>query len=592
MRSFSAVVGSWLVAGSLFSSPAAAQDLSELEQRALTRALGRDPDFDLAPQGKRIESVEIKRQEVFDDDDPVPDFVNWFHFQSRESVIRRELLFEAGDRYDPATIEETLRNLQLIPQFGVVVTAALKGTSPDQVRVVVVVRDVWSLRLNYELQGSPTNLDYLLLNLSEDNFLGTRARVGVVYTLQPDRYSLGALLAYPRLAGSKIDGLVRGGVYVNRDSGEAEGSYGSLVMQRAFVALRDKWAFLLGTAWNIEQTRIFQNGVPVLSPQGIPIDYASRVVRAGGEIERAFGVSTKTILTGGLELVRREFSAEQASGTSDADFAAYVHDELPVSDTRLSPYVQVRQKTTRFLRTRDVETLELQESFSLGQVAALRLYPAAKGAGSSRTLLGSVAWLGYTWPLRDGFLRVIGSSSTEIADHARHQAFAQGALRVVSPRIGFLRAVVDTVLASAYQNYLNRKLVLGGETRPRGYVTSAFRGPSGFAGTLELRSSAINVLSARIGGVAFYDLAGAGEEVEDIRLHQSLGAGVRILFPQVNRICFRLDWAAPLTPGPGRQPDRPLPGAIYFTFGQAFDLPQLKLPEILGAETTLLELSK
>jgi hemolysin activation/secretion protein len=147
-------------------------------------------------------------------------------------------------------------------------------------------------------------------------------------------------------------------------------------------------------------------------------------------------------------------------------------------------------------------------------------------------------------------------------------------------------------LVATYQNYLNRKLVLGGDSRPRGYVSAAFRGASGFAASLELRTFAVNIWSARVGAVAFYDLGGTGERLRDITLHQSVGAGVRILFPQVNRQCFRLDWAAPLTPGRGRIPDRPLPGAVFFTFGQAFDMPKVKLPEILGAETTLLELAQ
>ena len=69
-------------------------------------------------------------------------------------------------------------------------------------------------------------------------------------------------------------------------------------------------------------------------------------------------------------------------------------------------------------------------------------------------------------------------------------------------------------------------------------------------------------------------------------------AGVRILLPQLNRQVFRLDWAAPLTPGRGRRPERPLPGGGYFTFGQAFDLPHMKLPKVLGGDTSLLALTK
>jgi len=82
-------------------------------------------------------------------------------------------------------------------------------------------------------------------------------------------------------------------------------------------------------------------------------------------------------------------------------------------------------------------------------------------------------------------------------------------------------------------------------------------------------------------------VGGVGKYLTDVALHQSVGAGVRILFPQLNRQVFRVDWAAPLT-----KPYSALPGAVYVGFGQAFDLPNLKLPEILGGDTTVLELSQ
>jgi hypothetical protein len=142
--------------------------------------------------------------------------------------------------------------------------------------------------------------------------------------------------------------------------------------------------------------------------------------------------------------------------------------------------------------------------------------------------------------------------------------------------------VADSALTSTYRNYLNRKLVLGGDSRPRGYVSASFRGGSGFAASLELRTFGVNVLSARVGAVAFYDVGGTGDSVKDGALHHSVGAGLRVLFPQVNRQCFRVDWAAPLTAGSGRIPDRALPGGVYFTFGQAFDMPGARLPTISG----------
>ena len=583
------VLAAWAFAVSLFSRPVLALGNSELEERSVVRALGPHPDRDEAPAGKRIESVEIVRLPVFDDDDPVPDFVNIFHAQTRERYIRRELLFKPGDAYDAARVEESVRNLQLLPQFGVVVVVALKSARSGDVRLVVIVRDVWSLRLAYELQGTFKSFNYLLVNPSETNLFGTRTQLGGIFTLAPDRYSVGAILVHPRIAGTKVDALAQGQVFVNLDSGKAEGSAGELALYRDLISLSDKWAFLVASSWLVEETRIYSDRRLVLSDAGIPLVFHSSVARGGAQVTRSYGASNKFNLTTGVELVRREFEATRAPGTSLADFQAFVRTELPVSDTRISPFVQLEHRTTRFLATHDVETLALVESFSLGQQVGLRLYPALRDVGSSRDLLGSAAWLGYTWPIDSGLVRLLVNSSIEAAEASRNQASAQGALRFVSPRLGFMRLVVDSVLGSSYENYLNRKLVLGGDTRPRGYVSAIFRGGSAFAGSVEMRSSAVNILSARVGGVAFYDLGGTGEQVKDITVHQSLGAGVRILFPQLNRQVFRLDWAAPLTPGRGRIPDRPLPGGVYFTFGQAFDMPGMRLPTILGAETSLVE---
>jgi hypothetical protein len=589
LRLLLALVPAWALALTLIAVPARALENSELEERSVARVLGAHPDRDAKPDGKVIDSVQVVRLPVFDDDDPVPDFVNIFHGQTREPVIRRELLFEPGGVYDTERVQETIRNLQLFPQFGVVVIVTLKGAEPGHVRVVVIVRDVWSLRLAYQFQGTGKSINYLLVNPSEWNFLGTRTQLGGIFTLQPDRYSVGGLVVHPRIAGSKVDALAFSSVYVNLDSGKAEGSTGKLAVYRDLISLSDKWSFLAGAAWLVEQTRVYSDRRLLRSETGIPLAYHTGIVRGGAEVTRSFGVQNKFNLTWGMEVNRRNFEASRAPEATAQDFAAFVHDELPVSDTRFSPFVQLEHRTARFLATRDVETLALQESFALGQTAAVRVYPALRDVGSSRDLLGTVAWLGYTWPIDTGLLRVLGNSSIEQADQARHQASAQGAVRFVSPKLGFARAVIDSALVSTYQNYLNRKLALGGDSRPRGYQSAGFRGASGFAATFELRTTSVNVLSARIGGVAFYDVGGAGDHLRDVALRQSVGAGVRILFPQLNRQCFRLDWGAPLTRGPGL-PVSALPGGIFFSFGQAFDMPRVKLPEVLGAETTLLEL--
>src|SRR5687768_9855627 len=130
---------------------------------------------------------------------------------------------------------------------------------------------------------------------------------------------------------------------------------------------------------------------------------------------------------------------------------------LPVSDTRLGPFVQLFEHDERYLRTFDLETLGLEENHQLGTAALLRLYPASRSVGSSRDLFGVLAAAYYTLPLGDGLLRFGGTSRTEYERNGRHDADASGRVRVASPRLAVLRVVLDGLVRSRYQNYLNRR---------------------------------------------------------------------------------------------------------------------------------------
>ena len=82
---------------------------SPLEQERIKRALARQHGvLDLQPAGKRIESIEIVALEVFEPEDPVPQFINWFHPTTRSYVIERELLLRVGARYDQDISDEAV----------------------------------------------------------------------------------------------------------------------------------------------------------------------------------------------------------------------------------------------------------------------------------------------------------------------------------------------------------------------------------------------------------------------------------------------------------------------------------------------------
>ena len=159
---------------------------------------------------------------------------------------------------------------------------------------------------------------------------------------------------------------------------------------------------------------------------------------------RSFGATQRYNLTSGVELILRCSRATRAPATSVSDFAAFVREELPVSYSRMSPFFQIQQRTARYLATRDVETLSLQESFSLGQTAALRVYPAARWVGSSRDLLGSVAWLGYTLAGRHWATGASSAAPTSKKPIMRAMKVRRRVPRVSFRRVGDLRGWCST----------------------------------------------------------------------------------------------------------------------------------------------------
>src|SRR5262245_13822282 len=62
------------------------------------------------PEGKIIEGIEIVPLDVIEQRDPLPNFLNWFHWTTRRYVIEREILVHKGELYNTDKVDETARN--------------------------------------------------------------------------------------------------------------------------------------------------------------------------------------------------------------------------------------------------------------------------------------------------------------------------------------------------------------------------------------------------------------------------------------------------------------------------------------------------
>ncbi len=112
-------------------------------------------------KGKKIRNISIKRLEVFgtslqrpDEYDPnkLERIINKTHFNTNEFIIRKNLLFSAGDSVSPLVLsdnERILRQLPFIDDARIVVVPV----SDNEVDIRVLTKDVYSLGAGLSLHG-------------------------------------------------------------------------------------------------------------------------------------------------------------------------------------------------------------------------------------------------------------------------------------------------------------------------------------------------------------------------------------------------------------------------------------------------------
>jgi hypothetical protein len=531
------------------------------------------------PEGKTIEAIDVVPLDVIEPRDPAPQLLNRLHVRSRDHVIRREVLLKEGEPFRKVLVDETARNLRRYSQLSLVICLAAEGSAPDRVRLVVITKDVWSLRLSWDVAFSPGGLERLILAPTETNLLGYQHTTGLRLDLLPESAALGARYTIPRFLGLWVAAGAEAGVILNRRTREAEGSFGSLVVERPLYSTRTPWGLRFSSTFRDEITRRYVNArlsgfARREAPEAaIPFLYRSTRATTTAAATRSFGWAQKNDLSFGVELLLRRFSVPGEENLDAATVEAFRRTRVPTTDDRLSPFVQWRSYTTNFLRTLDLETLGLQEDVRLGHSASVRIYPSWSGAVSTRTLLGVAMTAGYTVPLGNGYAQAgVGSTTEHQPVGNGYQRIADGALavdgRVVTPRLPWGRLLVDGSLLHRYRNYLNRTSFLGGDSRLRGWPSSFLVGKDVVVYNVEFRTRPAQILSCQLGGAVFYDVGDAMNGLSRMDPKQSVGFGFRALFPQLDRVVFRGDLGFPLQKGglpPGVQPV-----SFFVAFLQAF----------------------
>jgi hypothetical protein len=137
------------------------------------------PDSSAACTGGIVTSIDVDNRDVYDPEStriaPLAwtyRLLNLLHVNTNQAFIRRELLFEEGDCFDPFLVQESFR---LLDQYGFMMVQSITYDDDGfgNQRINVITRDEWSTKV--DLGPAYDDDDGLYIErfqVTEENFLG------------------------------------------------------------------------------------------------------------------------------------------------------------------------------------------------------------------------------------------------------------------------------------------------------------------------------------------------------------------------------------------------------------------------------------
>ncbi len=175
-----------------------------------------------------IASVFIDNHSIFNVGDPElnPHFqwayrlANRLHFRTRRNVVRRELLFQPGDCFDPVLATESerlLRELAFLSRVDVFGIRQDDGTY----HVVVDTQDEWSTQVGMNVRANG-GIEFRGADIREQNIAGNGQTARLYYLQHRVSREYGATFFTPQFAATRWDlsvgvGRTRAGSFVDAD---------------------------------------------------------------------------------------------------------------------------------------------------------------------------------------------------------------------------------------------------------------------------------------------------------------------------------------------------------------------------------------
>jgi len=548
--------------------PAAGDDsgtdgLGSYERGALALALAeRGLEVEPTPAGKTVRRIHVVTIPVFGVEEGFLRWFNMFHVTSREEMVAREVLVRPGEKWNEARVDETRRRLRdpLFTSVVVAVPVQAAGGSQNIVDLLVVTRDVWSLRMNSRYEVQESVLTELSLSLSENNLFGLRKQVALVFDMDLGSYSIGPQYVDKNIAGTHLTLTSEVDAVFGRYSNELEGTKSATTFAYPLWSLDREWGAEIDVSHFDAVRRSFLGTElrPYETEAGmvIPWEYDERDFDVESTATRQLGgEAAKHRITLGHRLSVQRPSVRDDFPGDEAARAEFEREVLPRSERASSVFAHYSFFTPVYTVYRNVDTFDLAEDVRLGPEFTAEIGSALKPIGSEVNFLyGS---LSAAWTIdvgEDGYLRASAATSGRRQGGDFIDKSRSASLSAASPRFFGMRLAARAAWTRRYDETNNRLFTLGGDSGLRGYAIGAFVGtgrqPVRFVANAELRTAAVPIWFSRVGGILFWDGGHAADCyrgcAQPFELHQDVGVGARVLIPQAQPYVFRFDWAVPL----------------------------------------------
>ena len=485
-----------------------------------------------------VRAIVIKGEPVFDPSretlgDEILAGLNRLHWQTRESVIRPQLLFEVGSTLSPAALAESARLLRSRPYL---MEASIKVRNPceSEVDVEVTTHDAWSLtpRLALNRSGGNSKTGF---GVREKNLLGLGVQVEFKTVKNLDRQGQQFELSTKHLLNTRV----QSSVYIeNNDDGDVR----AFAIGQPFYALDTRKSWGLEVSDISEQIGVYQFGERVRDTQ--------RMQAAGALF---YGISS------GLKAGRsHRVTFGLLYEDQDVFLAGATNLEADEIRTRklVAPFVQWSSVSDQFLNARNFDLIGFTEDIETGLVHNLRfaISPAALGGDQDRFQVSASAGMAVLasqkgllrWDVSLSGLRDLEGNETQDI------VFSAGIRGLFKPSVGAgYHASLNFDVARNVMT--GQQLFLGGETGARGYIDRVQAGDRRLRLRLERRQYLDRNLFGlmNLGWLVFADV-GRAWTPDDVagRRGQSLmdvGLGLRLAPTKAERgKMIHLDFAVPV----------------------------------------------